>query len=76
MKNVIFVLAMLATSTSIAWDDRYTNEDNYYERVARERADAHPQGSGVGSNEYTKPSYVDDYKVDSYKRDYNYDDKD
>lgn len=47
--------------------DSYSTKKEYREVKARQRAGAHPKGSGIGTNKYNI-RYDRDYKVDKYKR--------
>ena len=61
-----YILVMLFLALSVStYADRYS--DAYKERVARERAYAHPQGSGIGTNKWNV-DYNADYPVNKYIR--------
>lgn len=66
MKYLILVSLLFSMSANAEWKDK-GQYDSYKDKIAKQRAAAHPKGSGIGSNRYVI-KYDKDYRVEKYKR--------
>ncbi len=66
MKYLLFLI-LLVTFSASAEPVAKKGSKEYHKAIAKERAAAHPKGSGIGTNKYNV-NYNQDYSVNKYVR--------